>query len=264
MAPRQALVAVASAQLAAAGRGPGGRAAPRPVLRRRRSCAARPETVGRDAVWSGTALQRAGRPCWPRQRGRSGDCAPGRTTSPGGCSACWASLNGRRATCSERSVRAHLRPGGWDPVETPWSRRPSARRRDGRARPPGAVRPVAGRTADGRTRDRSGDEGVPVRGRGAAVDLGAQLVQVPVPAQRHVGDVRAGGEELDEPEHGAAVLGPEVEIHPPVLRVLLDPLDHQAARRVALDDPGGGARRARPPPASSRTCRCRPAPRVPS
>jgi hypothetical protein len=76
-----------------------------------------PERIRQDAVWSGTAYS-APVPMlvtqlWAirRLRNRPDDLSRrvlgllGALNSPG--------------YLSERSVRAHLRPGGWDPVETP-------------------------------------------------------------------------------------------------------------------------------------------------
>jgi hypothetical protein len=116
MAPRQALVAIASAQLAAQLAGLA------VALRRARYydvgfMRGSPERIRRDAIWSGTAYSAPATmlatQLWAirRLRARPDDVSRralgllGALNAPG--------------YLSERSVRAHLRPGGWDPVETP-------------------------------------------------------------------------------------------------------------------------------------------------
>jgi hypothetical protein len=116
MAPRQALVAIASAQLATQLAGLA------VALRRGRYydvgfIRGSPESIARDAVWSGTAysapVTMLAAQLWAirRLRARPDDVSRralgllGALNAPG--------------YLSERSVRAHLRPGGWDPVETP-------------------------------------------------------------------------------------------------------------------------------------------------
>jgi hypothetical protein len=116
MTRRRVLVAVASAQLAAQLVGLA------VALRRGRYydvgfMRGSPERIRRDAVWSGTAysapVTMLTTQAWAirRLRSRPDDVSRrvlgllGVLNAPG--------------YLSERSVRAHLRPGGWDPVETP-------------------------------------------------------------------------------------------------------------------------------------------------
>jgi hypothetical protein len=116
MAPRQVLVAVSAAQFATQ---LGGLAV---ALRRKRYfdvgfMRGSPESIARDAVWSGTAysapVTMLAAQLWAirRLRARPDDVARrvlgllGALNVPG--------------YLSERSVRTHLRPGGWDAVETP-------------------------------------------------------------------------------------------------------------------------------------------------
>jgi hypothetical protein len=116
MTPRRVLVAVASAQLAAQLAGLA------VALRRGRFydvgfMRGSPERIRRDAVWSGTAysapVTMLAAQLWAirRLRSRPDDVSRrvlgllGVLNAPG--------------YLSERSVRAHLRPGGWDRVETP-------------------------------------------------------------------------------------------------------------------------------------------------
>ena len=101
MTPRRLLVGLSAAQLAAAVTGLG------VALRRGRSWDIRqpwlnwpvlhgaPEHIGRDWLWSGTAYSA---PAWVLGM-------LGVLMAPG--------------YLAERYVRAHLRRGGWDPVETP-------------------------------------------------------------------------------------------------------------------------------------------------
>jgi hypothetical protein len=116
MTRREALVALATAQLAAQLAGL--------VVALRRGqyydvgfMRGSPERIRHDAVWSGTAysapVTMLATQLWAirRLRARPDDISRrvlgvlGVLNAPG--------------YLSERSVRAHLRPGGWDPVETP-------------------------------------------------------------------------------------------------------------------------------------------------
>jgi hypothetical protein len=116
MPRRTVLVAIASAQLAAQLAGLA------VALRRGRYydvgfMRGSPERIRRDAVWSGTAysapVTMLAAQLWAIRRlaARPDDVSRrvlgllGVLNAPG--------------YLSERSVRAHLRPGGWDPVETP-------------------------------------------------------------------------------------------------------------------------------------------------
>jgi hypothetical protein len=116
MPRRTVLVAIASAQLAAQLAGLA------VALRRGRYydvgfMRGSPERIRRDAVWSGTAYSAPATmlaaQLWAIRRlaARPDDVSRrvlgllGLLNAPG--------------YLSERSVRAHLRPGGWDPVETP-------------------------------------------------------------------------------------------------------------------------------------------------
>jgi hypothetical protein len=116
MTRRTVLVAIASAQLAAQVAGLA------VALRRGRYydvgfMRGSPERIRRDAVWSGTAysapVTMLAAQLWAirRLRSRPDDVSRrvlgllGVLNAPG--------------YLSERSVRAHLRPGGWDRVETP-------------------------------------------------------------------------------------------------------------------------------------------------
>ena len=116
MTRRGVLVAIASAQLAAQVAGLV------VALRRGRYydvgfMRGSPERIRRDAIWSGTAysapVTMLTAQLWAvrRLRSRPDDVSRrvlgllGELNAPG--------------YLSERSVRAHLRPGGWDPVETP-------------------------------------------------------------------------------------------------------------------------------------------------
>ena len=116
MTRRGVLVAIASAQLAAQVAGLV------VALRRGRYydvgfMRGSPERIRRDAIWSGTAysapVTMLTAQLWAvrRLRSRPDDVSRrvlgllGVLNAPG--------------YLSERSVRAHLRPGGWDPVETP-------------------------------------------------------------------------------------------------------------------------------------------------
>jgi hypothetical protein len=116
MPRRTVLVAIASAQLAAQLAGLA------VALRRGRYydvgfMRGSPERIRRDAVWSGTAysapVTMLAAQLWAIRRlaARPDDVSRrvlgllGLLNAPG--------------YLSERSVRAHLRPGGWDPVETP-------------------------------------------------------------------------------------------------------------------------------------------------
>jgi hypothetical protein len=116
MPRRTVLVAIASAQLAAQLAGLA------VALRRGRYydvgfMRGSPERIRRDAVWSGTAysapVTMLAAQLWAIRRlaARPDDVSRrvlgllGVLNAPG--------------NLSERSVRAHLRPGGWDPVETP-------------------------------------------------------------------------------------------------------------------------------------------------
>jgi hypothetical protein len=116
MPRRTVLVAIASAQLAAQLAGLA------VALRRGRYydvgfMRGSPERIRRDAVWSGTAysapVTMLAAQFWAIRRlaARPDDVSRrvlgllGVLNAPG--------------YLSERSVRAHLRPGGWDPVETP-------------------------------------------------------------------------------------------------------------------------------------------------
>ena len=116
MTRRGVLVAIASAQLAAQVAGLV------VALRRGRYydlgfMRGSPERIRRDAIWAGTAysapVTMLATQLWAirRLRARPDDVSRrvlgllGVLNAPG--------------YLSERSVRAHLRPGGWDPVETP-------------------------------------------------------------------------------------------------------------------------------------------------
>jgi len=116
MTRRRGLVAVASAQLAAQVAGLA------VALRRGRHydvgfMRGSPERIRQDAVWSGTAysapVTMLAAQLWAilRLHSRPDDVSRrvlgllGVLNAPG--------------YLAERSVRAHLRPGGWDPVETP-------------------------------------------------------------------------------------------------------------------------------------------------
>jgi hypothetical protein len=116
MTRRRVLVAIASAQLAAQVAGLA------VALRRGRYydvgfMRGSPERIRHDAIWSGTAysapVTMLAAQLWAirRLRSRPDDVSRrvlgllGVLNAPG--------------YLSERSVRAHLRPGGWDPVETP-------------------------------------------------------------------------------------------------------------------------------------------------
>jgi hypothetical protein len=116
MTRRTVLVAIASAQLAAQVAGLA------VALQRGRYydvgfMRGSPERIRQDAIWSGTAysapVTMLATQLWAirRLRARPDDVSRrvlgllGALNAPG--------------YLSERSVRAHLRPGGWDPVETP-------------------------------------------------------------------------------------------------------------------------------------------------
>jgi hypothetical protein len=116
MTRRKVLLAIASAQLATQVAGLA------VALRRRRYydvgfMRGSPERIRQDAIWSGTAysapVTMLAAQLWAirRLRHRPDDVSRrvlgllGVLNAPG--------------YLSERSVRAHLRPGGWDPVETP-------------------------------------------------------------------------------------------------------------------------------------------------
>ena len=123
MTPRRLLVAISAAQLAAASTGLV------VALRRGRSWDIRqpwlpwallhgaPGHIGRDWLWSGTAYSA---PAWVL----AGQLWATRNLSTGPDDGARRMLGMLGALMTpgylaERSVRAHLRPGGWDPVETP-------------------------------------------------------------------------------------------------------------------------------------------------
>jgi hypothetical protein len=123
MTPRRLLVAISAAQLAAAVAGL------LVAVRRGRSWDIRqpwlpwtvlrgtPEHIGRDWLWSGTAYSA---PAWTL----AGQLWATRNLATGpddGARRMLGMLGALMAPgyLAERSVRAHLRPGGWDPVETP-------------------------------------------------------------------------------------------------------------------------------------------------
>ena len=123
MTPRRLLVGLSAAQLAAAVTGLG------VALRRGRSWDIRqpwlnwpvlhgaPEHIGRDWLWSGTAYSApawvlAGELCAIRNLAAGPDDRARRMLGMLGVLMAPGYL-------AERYVRAHLRPGSWDPVETP-------------------------------------------------------------------------------------------------------------------------------------------------
>ncbi|MGZ4547035.1 MAG: hypothetical protein ACXVXT_16725 [Blastococcus sp.] len=123
MAPRRLLVAISTAQLIA---GVSGWAV---AVRRRRNWDVRqawapwaflhgaPEHVARDSLWSGTAYSAPAYmlavQLWAIRRLAAGP-DDGARRLLGMCGAVMAP-----GYLGEKYVRAHLRPGGWNPVETP-------------------------------------------------------------------------------------------------------------------------------------------------